>query len=103
MRKVSDRHAAEWARAYGSDARVEWVKRQPCLVPGCQRGPCDNAHVGNGGIGRKEDADRIVPLCGFHHRELHDTGRHVFERVHELDLLHSALLLEERWRAREDT
>lgn len=56
------RKAKEFARAYGSDERVEFVRWLPCLL--CARMPSQNAHVGNGGMSRKADADRIVPLCG---------------------------------------
>ena len=57
------RKASEFARCYGSKARVEWVKQQPSVVSGAR--PCVNAHVRNGGAGRKADAcwTRLACLC----------------------------------------
>lgn len=68
------RHAGEWARAYGSKARVAFVKSLGCCVSGCMDGPVENAHTVNGGMGRKADANTIVPLCRAHHRFLHQHG-----------------------------
>lgn len=68
------RHAGEWARAYGSKARVAFVKSLACRVSGCMDGPVENAHTVNGGMGRKADANTIVPLCRAHHRFLHQHG-----------------------------
>lgn len=56
------RKAKEFARAYGDDDRVTWFQRHPCLI--CGQSPSENAHLGNGGMSRKSDADQIVPLCG---------------------------------------
>lgn len=66
------RTAGEFSRIYGSKARVQWVKSQPCLV--CGFGPCENAHVVSGGMGRKADANTIVPLCRDHHWQSHHYG-----------------------------
>lgn len=55
----------DFARIYGSKARVEWVKRQPCVACGVV-GYSENAHVapkGEAGTGYKADAKWIVPLC----------------------------------------
>ncbi|HSH45807.1 MAG TPA: hypothetical protein VK966_08125, partial [Longimicrobiales bacterium] len=57
-----ERRDREWARAYGSEVRVEFVKALPCCVPGC-RNRAENAHTESGGMGRKADADTIAPLC----------------------------------------
>lgn len=59
------RRAAEWERAYGSKARVEFVKALPCCVCGSRYG-VQNAHVGShveAGMGRRGDADTVAPLC----------------------------------------
>lgn len=78
------RHKAEWTRAYGSKERVEWVKHQPCCV--CGYCVCENAHTTTGGVGRKADADHIVPLCRAHHRELHQHGQATFEATYGIRL-----------------
>ena len=63
-RKRGKKHATEWARKYGSKARVAFVKSLPCAACGIV-GYSENAHVmGNGGMSRKGDADTIAPLCG---------------------------------------
>lgn len=58
------RKAKEFARAYHSVERVEFVKDQPCKA--CHRlFASENAHVlGNGGAGRKAGYETIAPLCG---------------------------------------
>ena len=68
----------DFARVYGSPERVEWTKASPCVI--CGLGPCENAHVGSGGMGRKADCSAIVPLCAprgqwqGHHAEHHRIG-----------------------------
>lgn len=74
------RRQSEFARAYHSKERVEWVKSLPCCV--CSTVPSDNAHVGNGGAGRKAGYESIVPLCREHHRELHNIGIQSFNERH---------------------
>jgi hypothetical protein len=63
------RSPEEYARIYGSRARVEWVKAQPCVV--CGNLPSENAHTVNGGLSRKGDYQTIIPLCRFDHRLSH--------------------------------
>ena len=65
------RTAGEFARIYGSKARVRWVKAQPCVS--CGEGPCQNHHTQNGGLSRKSDYVHIVPLCAHCHHA-HHTG-----------------------------
>ena len=89
------RRATEFARAYGSAARVLWVAGWPCVV--CNKTPCQNAHIATGGMGRKADADRVVPLCKPHHHELHQAGLASFERQHGVSLSFTAQLVESRW------
>lgn len=62
----------DFARVYGSKARVRWVKEQLCCV--CGRSPCENAHTVTGGTGRKGDYTTIVPLCPSCHRTQHAKG-----------------------------
>ena len=71
------RKASAFARAYHSKERVAFVKALPCVV--CHQTPSDNAHIENGGMGRKADYTTIVPLCRTHHRRLHILGRATFE------------------------
>ena len=70
--KAKKRTASDFARVYGSKARVAWVVAQPCLV--CKGGPCENAHIKSGGVGRKADYTQIVPLCQKCHRLQHQKG-----------------------------
>lgn len=70
--KAKKRTTSDFARVYGSKARVEWVKSQPCVA--CHSGPCENAHIKSGGVGRKADFTQIVPLCASCHRIQHQKG-----------------------------
>ena len=76
VRKVNPkRKASEWARCYGSKARVRFVAWLPCAC-GCGLRPCENAHIGTGGMGRKGDYDTVVPLTPECHRRVHQSGWH---------------------------
>ncbi len=98
--KRKKRSPSSFARIYGSKARVAWVKRQRCLIDSWRcEDPIENAHVSNGGIGRKADARHIVPLCKFHHRFLHEKGRYVFEDMYEINLDGKAAQTEAAWEA----
>lgn len=66
------RHAAEWRRAYGSPERVKWITTVPCLM--CGSLPSQNAHLESGGMGRKADAESIIPLCERCHVFQHQHG-----------------------------
>jgi hypothetical protein len=60
------------ARRYRDKAHLELVASQPCLI--CGRRPCDPHHLGfaqKRALGRKVSDEFTVPLCRFHHRELH--------------------------------
>lgn len=58
------RKAREFERAYHSEERVLFVKGLPCCA--CKVvGHSENAHIETGGIGRKADYTKIVPLCGM--------------------------------------
>ena len=66
------RKAKTFARVFGSEARVRFVKALPCAVPGCRRRDIQNAHVGShvdAGTGRRGDADTVAPLCEPHHKQ----------------------------------
>lgn len=99
--KRKPRKPSEFKRIYGSRARVAWVKRQPCIVTtGVCAGPIENAHIVTGGMGRKADADQIVPLCNRHHHNLHGLGRESFERLYLVSLAACAAQTEQQWQAR---
>lgn len=100
------RKASEFARCYGSDERVQWVSEQWCVVrrTGVHNYLCatsskrHNAHIETGGAGRKADADKIVPLCPYHHRMLDETlGRTAFERMYKISLMELAAETERLW------
>lgn len=86
--RAKKRSASEFRRIYGSRERVKAIKAMPCTVPHCARTPCDNAHLTNGGTGRKADWDTIAPLCRHHHNELDAMQGSVtaFDTIHGTDL-----------------
>lgn len=105
------RKRKEFARCYHSKERVEFVKSLPCSVCGVV-GYSENAHIKNGGTGRKADYAQIVPLCGPHptamnragitagHHWVHDSGgysRDEFEIVYDINLERVAARTEEQW------
>jgi hypothetical protein len=97
-RRNQKRYSANWARAYGSPERVEWVNAQPCV--GCFGGePRENHHIKTGGKGRKADARFIVTLCAACHDDLHQHGRQRFEERYAIDLEVEAAATEARWLA----
>ena len=78
------RKASEFARTYHSKERVAFVKSLPCVMHTYRcEGRAENAHLGNGGMGRKSDHTNIVPLCRYHHRELHRLGVERFEDFYD--------------------
>lgn len=110
------RRQSEFARTYHSKERVEFVKALPCIV--CGHGPCDNAHIETGGMGRKADYTKIVPLCSMpmdhpwspgypkgHHGEFHRVGRDSFVKSyvhHSIDLEKAAAETERLWLQRQE-
>lgn len=92
------RKASEFQRAYHSKARVAWVKAQPCAVLLCNHAPCENAHIESGGMGRKADADKIIPLCRDHHWQAHNYGWNVLPGLSTEQLReHLAAQTQARW------
>lgn len=102
------RKPSEFARIYHSKQRVEFVKSLPCAACGVV-GYSENAHIETGGMGRKADFDKIVPLCGNRpdpilgrdilgcHGMLHNLGRSVLEFAYGLDFALAAKKCEEQW------
>lgn len=92
------RKAKAFKRAYGSRARVAFVKSLPCVACGVV-GYSENAHVTSGGVGRKADASQIVPLCGPHHLHLHAWGIDTWTKHYRKDLHYFAMDTEQRWQS----
>lgn len=63
--KGKPRPKNETERIYGPKAFRDWLHRQPCAVCGW-RGHVEQAHAKTGGIGRKDDWTRTLPLCSDH-------------------------------------
>lgn len=101
------RKASNFARAYGGEARVAFVKSLPCIAHHHDMarqlqctGPIDCAHIKGGGTGRKSDARFVVPLCRIAHRVLHQLGRTAFEDTYfDVNLDKAAAATESAWRA----
>lgn len=66
----SERTAQPWQR------RAIIARDRHCRAPGCRTKPrfCDVHHVDHWITGGKTDVDRMVLLCGTHHREFHKPG-----------------------------
>lgn len=65
-------------------AQSELCRGLPCCV--CQASPpSDPHHVVSRGAGGK-DAGNAVPLCRFHHGELHTIGLLTFQEKHSVNL-----------------
>ena len=82
-----ERKARDFARKYGSEERCFYVATLHCVVPDCShRGWMENAHTVGGGIGRKANAETVVPCCARHHRtgadSLHNLQPEAFEAAH---------------------
>ena len=89
---------AKFHREYGWEGRVKWVQAQPCVF--CGATPCENAHITNGGMGRKAGYDKIVPACEFCHWEMdHGIGKRAMERKYGVDLKAEAARVEREWEA----
>jgi hypothetical protein len=96
------RRQSEFARTYGSKARVAFVKSLPCVVRHCGDWRIENAHTETGGMGRKADASTIAPICQRHHRELHQVGTHTFQAVHRVDLAACAAATDAAWQREQE-
>ena len=78
VKKVNtDRKKREWTRSYHSEAFVQWIRGQECQ--GCGGGPCEAAHTGTGGMGRKGDWTTVIALCPTCHRKVHSQGWSVIQ------------------------
>ena len=98
------RSKSERERIYGPPGYVEWCKSQTCVA--CRHSQrSDVAHIQTGGVGRKDDWTRTVPLCSRvsyrHgcHGMLHLLGRKTFEDFHNINLDDEAERNHARWLA----
>lgn len=64
VRRVGPKRDQKWLRAYGSPARVAFVKSLPCAVCGTTATERHNAHLpSKHGMGLKGPYTDIVPAC----------------------------------------
>jgi hypothetical protein len=82
---------------YGDPAKLEWIRRQRCLIWSVDSTACRGSVVPHHVRvrGGKRDDRLTVPLCALGHhttgaRSVHALGRKAFERLHKLDLLWEA-------------
>lgn len=97
------RRVKRFREGFESEERVAWYRHQFCVVPGCEEGPCEVAHVRSRGAGGT--ADDAVPMCHSHHSESHQIGILTFQKKHGLDLgaeAHRFARAWQRWEAREE-
>jgi predicted dehydrogenase len=65
------------ARLFTETQRVAGaLSHTSCAADGCERAYawCELHHRHPWGLGGPTDLDNMVPLCGFHHRRVHDRG-----------------------------
>ena len=91
------RRAREYARAYGSKARVKFVKALGCFQ--CGAAVAENAHLhgSKSGMGRKGPYTDIVPLC----RTCHTRYDAYTLMPNEAQLRVTADLVEIAWHSRQ--
>lgn len=68
----------------------KFVRSHQCVVPGCDDGPIEFAHVrsaANAGTGLRPHDAFAVSACAAHHREQHAIGQPAFERKYGIDLM----------------
>ncbi len=97
-KRNAKRKAKEFERAYGGESRLKFVQSLPCAACGLV-GFTENAHIAGGGMGRKANYDKTVPLCSFCHRRQHEWGAGTFAIRFNLDLRALAIATERAWLA----
>ncbi len=95
-KKNVKRAAKNFARAYGSKERVEWVNAQRCVSCLGTQYPRQNHHVITGGTGRKSDYRHVVGLCWHCHSYVHSMGELPYRRPLS-DLIPIAERTEIKW------
>ncbi|MDB4914097.1 MAG: hypothetical protein JWM95_1741 [Gemmatimonadetes bacterium] len=103
-KRNAERRSREFERTYGSVARVEWMKAQPCEAYGTiptEERPSQNAHVGDEGKAARMKAnyDQIVPLSAEAHRRF-DRWLNPFDELALREaLIARCALVQARWLA----
>lgn len=72
-----------------SPAHRVWIRRQPCVISGCEARDIQCCHFRtgtDGSMGKKPGDNWTFPCCGAHHREQHQVGEGAFQIRHNLDL-----------------
>lgn len=98
MKRGKKRSTSEAERIYGPAPFRDWLHKQPCVVLGVPL-YIVQAHVKNGGMGRKAGYEWSVPMNDALHHELHQHGIATFEAKYDIDLELAAIATQERWRA----
>lgn len=64
-----------------------WIITQPCAICGCFHTVAGHhwQEKGHGGKGTKCSDYRLVPLCVFHHDEVHRKGRDTFSAMYGIN------------------
>jgi hypothetical protein len=102
------RRAETYALAFADKA--DWIRAQPCCVPGCRRHPSVAAHaIARGHNAWKGTAAHQVPMCQPCHDEAGEyrtSDRRAFEQRHGLGdgeaLVMLAVGYDARWLAGQD-
>lgn len=79
-----ERKARRFMEAYHSEAYVEFIHAQPCVVIGCDGRDIEASHIRSRGAGGKWD--EIVPMCAAHHAEFHAIGIRTWSSKYALAL-----------------
>jgi hypothetical protein len=110
-KKAKKRDRNDPARIYGGKY-ADWIRSLPCVGCGYQGPAVEAAHTTTGGMGRKADAETLVPLCGPRnishewcrsttlegcHRLAHRVGHQKLEKVYRVDLKAKAAELWASW------
>lgn len=90
-----------------SSGHRKWINEQRCCVPGCgsRFSQCHHLLSGPEDKARSKKASDIwcVPLCGFHHSEVHAMGdERQFAERHGMDIVATAAAFWRRSPARKE-
>jgi hypothetical protein len=94
-----ERRERLFAKAFNSEAFVEFVKRFGCIVPGCDDRKIEVMHWRSRGAGGTWT--ETVPCCRDHHAESHDIGIDTFRAKYGLDFQSASADLIDRWEQEE--
>lgn len=107
--KRGQRKPSETLRVYGPPVRRAFVTALPCVycvaispIFALVGGKRHQAHVETGGMGRKADANKIVPLCASHHRR-YDEHQFPFDSDETREWVKAqAPVIEALWQSQKD-